>query len=116
MLGYEFYCTKFNGCSIPNESFSVYIHRATQELERIKRLYTVTGTDKAFQLAVCAVADVLYYFDNAINGQGKSVSIGSVSESGASVDVSIKAQKKEIYSAVCLYLDVYRGVNANGCN
>lgn len=116
MLGYEFYCTEYNGCNIPSDTFSVYIHRATQELERIKKLYTVTGTDKAFQLAVCAVADALYYIDTVMVGQSKSVSIGSVSESGANIDTSVKAQKKEIYNAVCLYLDVYRGVNANGCN
>ena len=115
MLGYEFYRTKFNGCSIPDDEFASYYHRAKQELERLKRFYTVTGTDEAQKLAVCAVADVLFYFDNVINGQNKSVSIGSVSESGTTVDVSIKAQKKEIYSAVCLYLDVYRGVSKNGC-
>ncbi|MBQ3045137.1 MAG: hypothetical protein IJD49_04210 [Clostridia bacterium] len=115
MPGYEFYCTEFHGCSIPDEDFCTYASRANAEIKRLERLYTVTGTDNERKLAVCAVADVLYYFDNALSGASvKSASIGSVSESGVDIDTSVKAQKKELYSAANLYLEIYRGVKSRG--
>lgn len=115
MPGYEFYCTEFHGCSIPDEDFGAYASRAQAEIKRLEKRYTVNGTDVERQLAVCAVADVLYYFDNAMNGASvKSASIGSVSESGVDIDTSIKAQKKELYNAASLYLEIYRGVRSCG--
>ncbi|MBE6771070.1 MAG: hypothetical protein E7547_02860 [Ruminococcaceae bacterium] len=115
MPGYDFYCTEFHGGSIPSEDFCAYASRAEQEIKRLERLYTVTGTESERKLAVCAVADVLYYFDCALSGAVvKSVSIGSVSESGMDIDTSTKAQKKEIYRAACLHLEIYRGVKSCG--
>ena len=115
MPGYNFYCTEFHGGSIPSEDFCAYASRANLEIKRLERLYAVTGADKERKLAVCAVADVLYYFDNAMSGAAvKSASIGSVSESGVDIDTSVKAQKKEIYNAVSLYLEGYRGVKSRG--
>lgn len=115
MPGYEFYCAEFHGGSIPADVFRAYASRANAEIKRLEKLYTVKGTDNERKLAVCAVADVLYYFDNAMNGASvKSVSIGSVSESCVDIDTSVKAQKKELYSAVNLYLEIYRGVKSCG--
>lgn len=115
MPGYEFYCTEFHGCSIPDEDFCTYASRANAEIKRLERRYTVTGTDNERRLAVCAVADVLYYFDNALSGATvKSASIGSVSESGVDIDTSVKAQKKELYNVASLYLEIYRGVKSCG--
>ncbi len=115
MPGYEFYCAEFHGGSIPSEDFHLYASRADTELKRLERLYTVKGTDDGRKLAVCAVADILYYFDNVMSGAAvKSVSIGSVSESGADIDTSVKAQKKELYNAASLYLEIYRGVKSRG--
>lgn len=115
MPGYEFYCTKFYGCSIPEEDFCTYASRANAEINRLEKRYTVKCTDDERKLAVCAVADVLYYFDNALSGAAvKSATIGSVSESGADIDTSVKAQKKEIYNAASLYLEIYRGVKSCG--
>lgn len=67
-------------------------------------------------MAVCAMADALAYFIAAQNGMGAvaSASIGSVSVSygnaGNSVDVSPKAQERELYRCACQYLEINRGV------
>lgn len=115
MPGYEFYCTEFHGCSIPDEDFCAYASRANAEIKRLERQYTVKGTDKEREFAVCAVADVLYYFDNAMSGGAvKSASIGSVSESGVDIDTSVRAQRKELYNAASIYLEIYRGVKSCG--
>lgn len=113
---YEFYLTQFATGNIPPESFFAYASRAEHEINRLERIYTVTGTDTQRNLAVCAVADLLYYFDTlSCNGATlKSVSVGSVSESYSDVDMSVKAQRKEIYKTVSLYLDIYRGVKNRG--
>ena len=63
-------------------------------------------------MAVCAMADALYYFETAANGGAvTSSSIGSVSSSqqAPEVDVSAKAQNRELYRCASLYLDIYRG-------
>ena len=114
MPKYEFYIGEFSGDSIPPEEFSAYAKRAEAELKRMERIYTLTGTQEQKDLAICAMADSLFYFDNVVNGLTvKSASIGSVSEtSSATVDISEKAQAKQLYKLASLYLEIYRG----GCS
>lgn len=116
MPGYEFYVAEFCGGSIPAQEFRAYANRGKAELNRYERTYTVSGTDEQKKLAVCAMADVLYYFDSIASGSGayNSVSVGSVSCSMAQVDTSAKAQTKELYKAASLYLEIYRGVRYCG--
>lgn len=116
MPDYSFYLTEYMGDSIPAEQFPRLAKRAREQLSRYKRTYTVTAPEKTAEgCAVCAMADALYYFECAQNGEGcavSSASIGSVSVSyanGSSVDVSPKAQEAELYRCACLYLDIYRG-------
>lgn len=113
MADYKFYTDTYMGGSIPSTDFSRLAARAAEQLARYKRIYRVTapeadGEDKA----VCAMADALYYFETAQNGGlVTSSSIGSVSSSvqAPTMDVSPKAQAKELYRCACLYLDIYRG-------
>lgn len=108
MPDYPFYMGSYRGDSIPKEEFPRLAARAEAQLEQYKRIYRVTGTAEAEDKALCAMADALYYFEQAQNGG--SVSIGSVSESrGAGVDVSPRAQAAELYRCARLYLHVYRG-------
>ena len=118
MVDYEFYMTSYRGSSIPLEYWPEHEARAYAQLARYKRIYTVTAPDEnAEAMAVCAMADALYSFDLIANGEGgavSSASIGSVSVSygsggGNSVDISPKAQARELYRCACLYLDIYRG-------
>ena len=116
---YEFYRSRYNGGSIPDDEWAEYETRAAAILYRYKRIYTVTVPDyepEAEKLAVCAIAEALHTFDLIANGEGgpvQSASIGSVSVSYGStdaVDVSPAGQAKELYRCASLYLDIYRGV------
>lgn len=110
MPDYAFYRAQYKGTSIPREEFSFMSGRAADELKSYERNYTVSGTDEARKMAICAMADVLYYYDTAANGgMVTSASVGSVSASISKPDVSSKAQSKELYRAAQRYLDIYRG-------
>lgn len=107
-----------------------YAGRATEQLARFKRMYTVTipadlvdkpnasGVPYAEAMAICAMAEALASFDAIQNGTGgpvSSASIGSVSVSygnlaASTLDVSPKGQAKELYRCASKYLEIYRGV------
>ena len=119
MVDHSFYLGTYQGSSIPGADWQFFEARAAEQLDRYKRIYTVTAPDEnAEAMAICAMADALAYFTAALNGAGgpvSSASIGSVSTSyagasGSSVDLSAKGQAKELYRCACLYLDIYRGV------
>ena len=110
MADYAFYIGTYLGGSIPVADFPRLAKRAGDQLARYKRLYTVTAPEADSEnMAVCAMADALYYFET-IQNTPQSASIGSVSSSmGSAVDVSPKAQARELYRCAALYLDIYRG-------
>lgn len=117
MVDFEFYKNTYGGNSLTPEEWNTFGKRASEQLARYKRIYTVTAPDEnAEAMAVCAMADALAYFCAAQNGSGGSVSsasIGSVSVSyggGQAVDCSPKAQERELLRCARLYLDIYRGV------
>lgn len=115
MADYEFYTKTYLGGSIPETDFPRMALRASEKIAQYKRLYTVTaldtdtaGTGEA--MAICAMADALYYYETAVN-EPQSASVGSVSSSrGTSVDISPAAQAKELLRCASLYLDIERGV------
>ena len=119
---YEFYRSRYNGGSIPDDEWADYETRAMAQLNRYKRIYTVAVPQHepdAEKLAVCAMADAMHSFDLIANGEGgtvQSASIGSVSTSfggngSNAADVSPSGQAKELYRCACMYLDIYRGVS-----
>lgn len=117
MVTYDFYANTYRGSSIPETDWDLFEKRADDQLRRFKRIYTVTAPDEnAEAMAICAMADALAYFTAAQNGTGGAVasaSIGSVSVSYAgtsAVDVSPKAQAKELYRCASQHLEIYRGV------
>ena len=117
MPDYEFYTKTYMGDSIPEADFPRLAKRAGEQLARYKRIYTITAPDAdAEDMAVCAMADALAYYEAAQNGAGGPVSaasIGSVSVSyagaGNAADTSQAAQARELYRCACLYLGIYRG-------
>ena len=115
MADYKFYTETYLGGSIPEAEFPRLAKRAGEQLARYKRISTVTVPDGGgVDLAVCAMADALYYFETAQNGGlTTSSSIGSVSSSAqaGAVDLSPMAQAAELYRCAALYLDIYRGVH-----
>ncbi|NLU24143.1 MAG: hypothetical protein GXW99_05385 [Clostridiales bacterium] len=108
MADYAFYTGTYLGGSIPAADFPRLAKRAEEQLARYKRLYTVVGEAEADDMAICAMADAMYYFETAQNAP-QSASIGSVSSSRGTVDISPKAQAAELYRCAALYLDIYRG-------
>ena len=117
MVEYDFYLSTYKGVSVTPDEWPTFEVRAAEQLARYKRIYTVTAPDKnAEALAVCAMADALAYFIAAQNGTGgvvTSASVGSVSVSygsGGAVDLSPRAQEREMYRCAAQYLEIYRGV------
>lgn len=114
-----FYKTTYMGMgdSIPDNDFPRLAKRAGEQLARYKRIYTVSAPNAtAENMAICAMAEALAYYEAAAGGEGGAVSsaqIGSVSVNYAgaagAVDLSPKAQERELYRCASLYLDIYRG-------
>lgn len=117
MADYEFYASVYMGDSIPENEFPRLAKRAGEQLARYKRIYTVTAPEQNSEdMAICAMADALAYYEAAQSGTGGPVSaasIGSVSVSYSgsanAVDTSQAAQARELYRCAKLYLDIYRG-------
>lgn len=117
MPDYTFYTTKYLGDSISGEDFFRLSKRAAEQLALYKRIYRVTAPDAdAEDMAICAMADAMNYYEAVQNGSSGAVSsatIGSVSVSyagaGGAVDVSQAAQERELYKCARRYLDIYRG-------
>lgn len=111
MVDYTFYTGTYLGNSIPKEDFARVAAHAHAQLGRYKRAYTVEGSLQEQDMAVCAMADAIYYFENVANGAvSSSSSVGSVSSSTTLPDCSPTAQAAELLRCVKLYLRVYRGV------
>lgn len=117
MADYAFYKNEYLGDSIPAEEYPRIAKRANDHLRYYKRKYTVSGPNPNSEaMALCAMADAIYYFETAQSGVGgavQSANIGSVSVSYAgtgTVDISTKAQEAEIFKSAKLHLDFYRGV------
>lgn len=113
MADYEFYRTRYRGTSISEVEFPGVASRAEAQLSRYRRIYTVEApTDIAEDMAICAMADALFYFDSALSGGvSASISVGSVSCSrpqGALPDLSPKGQAAELYRCAQQYLDIRR--------
>lgn len=113
MVEYAFYTAEYHGDSIPESEFAAYARDAQAQLNRYKRIYTVTASEQNSEnMALCTMADALYYFAQVQSGAvGTSVHIGSVSSSTQTMqlDTSPAAQEKELYRCARQYLDIYRG-------
>ena len=113
---FRFYREVYLGTALEETEFPEAAARAEDLLAEFQRNYRVSGTPEAQAMAVCAMAEIMAYFDAAQNGQGglRYAKVGSVSVSGkgiySQVDISPKAQEKELYRTACRYLDIYRGV------
>ena len=112
---YAFYRDMFSGSLIPEREYRGLSNRATAELKRFMRIYSVHAEDEYSKTnAICAMAEALYMIQMAQNGTGtvSSATIGSVSVSygnSQSMDLSPKGQERALYRAACTYLDIYRG-------
>ena len=116
MVEHSFYTDTYHGSSIPVEEWPTFEARATEQLARYKRMYTVTAPEETSEsMAICAMADALFSFNLILNGDGgiTSASVGSVSTSynTAAIDASPKGQAAELYCCAKMYLDIYRGVS-----
>ena len=115
---YDFYLNTYCGTAIDAQEFPCYLARAEDKLSYYERTYQVTGDENMRKMALCAMAEVIGYFDAAQNGQGglRYASVGTVSVSGkgiySQVDISPKAQEKELYRTACRYLNIYRGTHS----
>ena len=107
MVPYEFYTGTYHGGSISPEDWPAAEREARASLERYRRSYTVAAPGpQSENMAICAMAEVLC--SNAQASALSSASIGSVSVSYRAPDP--KKQKRDLFEAANMYLDIYRGV------
>ena len=117
---FRFYRQVYGGTALEEEIFSEAAARAIDVLRGYERAYRVTGSEEEKAKAICAMAEAIAYFDAAQNGEGglRYAKVGSVSVSGkgiySQVDISPKAQEKELYRTASRYLEIYRGVCRGG--
>ena len=103
---YTFYTGTYHGSSISPEDWPAAEREARATLERYHRSYTVIAPEsKSEAMAICAMAEVLV--SNAQQAAVASASIGSVSVSYRQPDP--KKQKRDLFDAACMYLDIRRG-------
>ena len=113
---YDFYRNEYRGTAIEQGDVPELIRRAGDQLAMYRRFYRVEGDETEAKMALCAMAEVIGYFDAAQNGEGglRYAKVGTVSVSGkgiySAVDISPQAQEKELYRTACRYLDIYRGI------
>ena len=113
---FRFYREVYLGTALEEAEFPEAAARACDVLRGYERAYRVTGSEEDRAMAVCAMAEIMAYFDAAQNGQGglRYAKVGSVSVSGkgiySQVDISPKAQRRELYRAAGRYLDICRAV------
>ena len=113
---FRFYRQQYGGTALTEDAFREAAARAADVLLEMERIYRVDGDEKAKAMAICAMAEVLSYFDAAQNGEGglRYAKVGSVSVSGkgiySQVDISPKAQQQELHRAARRYLDICRAV------
>ena len=116
-MDYSFYRDSYRGTSICEAEWPQFCQRAVDYIEKLKRSYCVSGEES---MAICAVADALYFYTCAQNGSGGAVyytSVGSVSMSGkgifSQIDLSPQGQERELYRCAGTYLTIYRGTHAD---
>ena len=113
---YDFYRNEYRGTAIEQGDFPELIRRAGDQLAMYRRSYRVEGAETEAKMALCAMAEVIGYFDAAQNGEGglRYASVGTVSISGrgiySQVDISPKAQERELFRAAGRYIRIYRGI------
>lgn len=113
---YGFYRDTYRGTGLTETEFPEALARAREQLHCYERCYQVTGDENARNLALCALADAIAYFQGAQSGEGglRYAKVGTVSVSGkgiySAVDISPKAQARELYRIAGRYLDIYRGI------
>ena len=89
MTNYRYYVENYLGEDIPESEFPRVMRRAQAELARMRDVYAVAprpGLDptEADAMAVCAIADAMYEFDQEDAARGLTkVTVGSVSETYA---------------------------------
>ena len=113
---YRFYQERYHGTALSESDFREAAARAADVLHGYEKAYQVRGSEEEKAMALCAMAEAIAYFDAAQNGHGglRYAKVGSVSVSGkgiySQVDISPKAQERELYRAALRYLDICRAV------
>ena len=112
---YRFYQERYHGTALSEADFREAAARAADVLTEYQRVYRVAGSEEDKAMAICAMAEAIAYFDAAQNGRGglRYAKVGSVSVSGkgiySQVDISPRAQERELYRTAGRYLQIYRG-------
>ena len=117
MPDYEFYRARFGGTDLTPDEFRRYAALAARHLQKARRCWRMQPVEEnAAELALCQLAETLSYFDWLENGGAASgVAVGSVSQKGASLPkVTAQSKARELYRAMGLYFDIYRGGAGGG--
>lgn len=105
MIDYDFYVNSYMGSAIPETAFPGMAVRAAQNLQALRKQYQVISPDSVSeQMALCAMADVLY------TSPRRAVTAATVGSVSVKYQGSA-ARQKRLLEAARIYLDIYRGAN-----
>lgn len=105
MVQYGFYTDQYLGYVIPEKDFPAAIQRASDALERFKRIYRVTSSGAVSEnMALCAMAEAVYTASQRTGITSATIGKVSVSYGGAG------SLNKQLLQKAAIYLDIKRGV------
>ena len=102
MADYAFYGNTYFGTRIPEKAWPTYAQQAQSYLDRLCRLCRVEGGENAKDMALCAMADVLY------QNRGRE-NVVSTTTGEVSVRYGGRPLLGQLYEQAGVYLDIYRG-------
>ena len=105
MADFDFYRNQYLGEAIGEKAFPALAVQAKGALDGYCRKYRASGDETSRNMAVCAMAEVLW--DHQRN-RHSSVSVGSARVQYA---IAKESLERRLYRAAAVYLDFYRGVS-----
>lgn len=107
MPDYGFYTECYLGNRIPQQAFGAAVGRARDHLAQLQRVFRVVSAgQQATNMALCAMAEVLY---DAHRRSGiRSAGVGDVTVQYQQEDGALEGK---LLRCAGVYLDIYRGVD-----
>ncbi len=107
MIEYDFYVNDYLGTAIPEKEFPGAAIRAAEALGRLRRQYHIVPSDDvSVQMALCAMAETVYHYENRKAG----VSMATVGGVSVRYEKS-KSLSRQLLEKARIYLDIYRGAS-----
>lgn len=108
MVDFDFYTNTYLGSRIPEKAFDPAAAQAARALERMKRIWRVTGGAESEAMAICAMAETVYEMSGRKPGV-TAATVGGVSVRYGDGDAT-REKNRALLDSARIFLDIYRGV------